>query len=78
MNPNNPLTQLRHDVSGAIERGKCEAIVEKPAPHYVIFPNVLRFAPSPKLYGYDGWEACGKAVLDHGLGMLWYFKRELQ
>jgi len=49
MNQNPLLARLRNHVTGAIERGECEAIVEKPAPHYVIFPNGLRFAPSPKL-----------------------------
>jgi len=30
------------------------------------------------VHGFDGWEVCGKAALNHGLGMMWYFKRELQ
>ena len=43
--PNTPHAALEHHVTGAIERGEAEAIVEQPAERRPHFPIGTRFTP---------------------------------
>ena len=53
MNP--LLSKLRHHVTGAIERGEAESIVEHPAPHVRVAECVAYIAKNPNGQFPKGW-----------------------